>query len=92
MSFLPKDLRYPETDLTTSYNDLARQQKKLIEMLDGMTKKKDPAETIEPKAKRDSDFRMLPPSRGSRVPPKEPPQQEGGFFDSILLKLGCIKR
>lgn len=92
LNFLPKDLRYPDTDLTTSYNDLARQQKKLIDMLDDMSKKKEPVEPLEPKAKRDSDFRMLPPPRGSRLPQQQSPQQEVGFFDSILTRLGCIKR
>ena len=81
MSFMPKDLRYPETDLTSSYNDLAKQRKRLEEMLDGMARKKEPHEQVESKVKRDSDFRMVPPPRGSRLPVKDPPPAEAGFFD-----------
>jgi hypothetical protein len=87
MNFLPKDLRYQETDLHSSYNHLLGKHQRLVNALDGMAKKKD---SRGPEPKKDGDFRLIPPPRASQG--LNPVPQEPSIIDSLLMRFGCIKR
>lgn len=90
MNFLPKDLRYQDTDMHGSYDHLAKRSKRIADALDNMAKSRDVAvERFSHRPKTDEDF-GLPPQRNS-VTNKQPEVSANSFFDSILTKFGCIK-
>lgn len=102
MSFLPKELRYQDTDIYSSYGHLLEKNKKLVSMLDGMAKKKPnltqsnsglQTNSLRDAPKKDTEFRVMPPPRSIQDPATTNGNgEEGSMIDRMLLKFGCIKR